>query len=91
MFLKSEKHVQRASTVHSVFVGDLSFFCEEVDLYQLFRPFGEILRATIVRGKEGKSAKKTSYYGFVDFPTRASAQRAIEALHGKMFLGRIMA
>lgn len=81
----------KATSSSSVFVGDLSYFCQEVDLYQLFRPFGEILRVTVVRGKDGKTTKKTCYYGFVDFCNPSSAQSAIEAMQGKMFLGRNLA
>ncbi len=68
-----------------VFVGDISFFCKEVDLYKLFSTYGRVLRTRIKRSdKNGR----TLMYGFVDMEYLDDANRCIEALHGSRFQGR---
>lgn len=68
---------------HGVFVGDLSYFCTEQDLYQLFSPFGNIDSVMVRRGKAGD----TLHYGFVKMDD-ASAQKALVAMQGHKYMGR---
>ncbi len=68
-----------------VFVGDLSFFCREYDLYDLFSRFGYVLKTRIKRSERDS---RTLMYGFVVMQKLEEAQRAVEALHGYRFLGR---
>ncbi len=69
----------------SLFVGDLPKFCNEVDLEQLFAPFGPILDVKI---KRNINTGKTLSYGFVTFASEAAASEALRRLDGTMFYGR---
>lgn len=69
-----------------VFVGDLSFFCTELDLAECFKHCGSISRLEVKRGRHGDSL----LYGFVEFHQEASAELAIREMHGVKLLGRRM-
>lgn len=71
-------------TNRTVFVGDLSFFCKEVDLMQLFAPLGKISSVEIKRGPNGESL----LHAFMKFESEVSAQLAIQGVHGMKFMGR---
>jgi RNA recognition motif-containing protein len=75
---------QRVS--RSVFVGDLSYFCTEIDLANLFRKYGKIVNIEIKRGRQGDSLM----HGFVEYELDVSAQLAIHYLHGFKYMGRKM-
>lgn len=84
----SAHHTSPSSLLNSsveVFVGDLSFFCKEYDLYDLFSRFGYVLKTRIKRSERDT---RTLMYGFVVMQKLEEAQRAVEALHGFRFLGR---
>lgn len=70
----------------SVFVGDLSFFCTEIDLAAAFSPFGRVLSVEIKRGRFGDSLM----HGFVEFESEACTHTVIHHMHGKKFMGRTM-
>jgi RNA recognition motif-containing protein len=67
----------------SLFVGDLSCFCVEEDIFPLFQKFGEVENIRIMRGKDEKNLG----YGFVTFKEVQSAIDALQA-EGEMILGR---
>lgn len=70
-----------------LFIGDLSFFCTEVDLHQLFAPFGQIVK---IRIKRSGLTRRTLMYGFVIMSTAEEAKNARDALHGHRYMGRDM-
>lgn len=70
----------------TIFVGDLSFFCSEVDLGPVFAKIGNIVSLEIKRGRHGGSLM----HGFVEYDLEASAQNAIAQLNGQKFMGRCM-
>lgn len=70
--------------LRTLFVGDLSVYCSETDLQNLFSQFGPIEKITIKRGVSGTTNLS---YGFVKFYHRESAEAAT-AMKGIMFLGR---
>eukprot|EP01038_Epipyxis_sp_PR26KG_P009530 gene9530-12837_t len=72
---------------NSLFVGDLSKFCNEEDIEKLFSPFGML---TEVKIKRNSVTSKTLSYGFVTFLQRHSAAMAMKQLDGKLFCGRKM-
>jgi RNA recognition motif-containing protein len=72
--------------VKSLFVGDLSFFCSEDDLLQLFRRFGNVKAVEIKRGKFGDSLM----HGFVEMESNEAAELAIATLNDFKFMGRRM-
>jgi RNA recognition motif-containing protein len=70
----------------SIFVGDLSFFCTEIELASAFEKFGTIVSLEIKRGRFGDSLM----HGFVEYDNEASATTAIQEMNGKKFMGRKM-
>jgi RNA recognition motif-containing protein len=76
-----------ADIEREVFVGDLSFFCREYHLYQLFSKFGRVAGARIRRSE---SNHQSLMYGFVKMTNAEQARVAASALEDKLFMGRTM-
>jgi RNA recognition motif-containing protein len=67
-----------------LFVGNLDFQVKDVELDDLFKPFGKVIYAEIVRFFD----KKSKGFGFVKMGTEEEAKMAIEKLNGSEFRGR---
>lgn len=67
-----------------VFVGDLSPEVDNKTLKEAFIPFGEVSDAKVIRDP---GTLKSKGYGFVSYPKREEAERAIEQMNGQ-WLGR---
>jgi cold-inducible RNA-binding protein len=76
---------RRMRNPNELFVGDLSFFCNEVHLHDLFAPFGTVVEARVKRSDKGG---RTLMYGFVRMDTLKAALDSAKALNGIMLLGR---
>lgn len=63
-----------------LFVGNLDDATGEEEVRALFEPHGEIKEIYMLRDKDGKSKRS----GFVKMFTKASAERAIEEISGKI-------
>lgn len=72
------------TTYKTVFVGDLSFFCREVHLFNLFHSFGSVEAIRIRKGQQGV----TLMYGFVELETPELAMTAANSVNGMIFMGR---
>ncbi|KAJ1386425.1 hypothetical protein B484DRAFT_341550 [Ochromonadaceae sp. CCMP2298] len=70
---------------NSLFIGDLSKFCTEADLENLFSSCGQVVDLKI---KRNNTTGKTLSYGFITFATDACASAAMAKLDGIMFYGR---
>lgn len=70
---------QGAQSCVSLFVYNIGPECTELDLYQLFGPFGAVTKAHIQRDP---SSGKSKGFGFVTYNDREDASRAIAHLHG---------
>ncbi len=70
-----------------IFVGDLSFFCHENDIFQLFSQCGQVIE---VRIKKSEGNGKSLMFGFVKMETLEVADVAIQNLNGIMFMGRVL-
>ncbi len=68
-----------------LFVGNISWDASDDDLKQLFAEFGEVEEAIIIKDKFSGRSKG---FGFVTFVNEEDADKAIEALHEKDFMGR---
>jgi RNA recognition motif-containing protein len=68
----------------TMFLGDLSRFCTEIDLEELFRQYGEVLDIKISRTSTGISLG----YGFITMAERSQAEVAMEKLRGAVLSGR---
>jgi RNA recognition motif-containing protein len=67
-----------------LFVGNLNFDVKDIELEELFKPFGKVLYAEIVRFFD----KKAKGFGFVEMGTVEEAQKAIKEFNGSDFRGR---
>ncbi len=72
---------------NEVFVGDLSYFCEEKDLFDLFSQYGTVDNCRIVRND---SKNRSLMFGFVCMSNEQEAQAVAKILHNSTFMGRAM-
>ena len=72
-------------TFRTLFIGDLSCFCQETDVLNAFHVFGEILEIRLMRSKEDG---KCLGYGFVTFADMHSAYTALEHMNHQVLVGR---
>ena len=68
-----------------IYVGGLPWDITGVELEDLFKPFGEISRVSVVRDSQ---TGKTRGFGFVAMPDDEQARAAIAALNGFEMRGR---
>jgi RNA recognition motif-containing protein len=68
----------------TLFLGDLSIHCNEVEIYQLFSQYG---RVENVRFKKASKNHNLSY-AFVTFQSYQEAEFAIRSLNGIILMGR---
>ncbi len=73
----------------TLFLGDLSVVCTEMNLRELFNKYGELERVQLKKSDRDPQRAHLGF-GFVKFSTRESAERALEELNGKFFLGRAL-
>ena len=69
----------------NIYVGNLSFETTEDDLRQAFEAFGQVTSVAIIKDKFSGESRG---FGFVEMPTKAEAQAAIDGLNGKDLKGR---
>ena len=69
----------------SIYVGNLPYDTTEEQVVELFKPFGEVNRAALVKDRE---TGRPRGFGFVEMPNDDEARKAIEALSGKDYEGR---
>ncbi len=69
----------------NIFVGNISRNVTEDDLRQAFEAFGKVSSAALIKDKFSGESKG---FGFVEMPTQAEAQAAIEGLNGADLKGR---
>jgi RNA recognition motif-containing protein len=67
-----------------LFLGDLSYFCLEQDLLNLFAPYGSILQVHIRRGVRRNSLM----HGFIILQSVELGYRAIQDINEMEFMGR---
>ncbi len=80
--LKQENQMELSTK--TLFIGDLSYFCTEDDLVNIFSRYGVITGVKIRRGATGESL----LYGFMCFQSPESTIIAMRELNGKVFMGR---
>lgn len=68
-----------------VYVGNLSYDADDAALKDHFAQAGSVVSATVIRFRDSGRSKG---FGFVEFDTEESAQKAIEMLHGQDHMGR---
>lgn len=69
----------------NIYVGNLSRDVSEEDLRQAFEAFGQIESVNIIKDKFSGEPRG---FGFVEMPSKAEAQSAIDGLNGKDLKGQ---
>ena len=71
----------------NIYVGNLTFDVKEDDLKEAFKQFGEISEVRLIMDKYSGKSKG---FGFIEMPSKAEAEKAIEEMNGKEFMGRAL-
>jgi RNA recognition motif-containing protein len=71
----------------NIYVGNLSYDIKEEDLRSAFEQFGAVESVNIIKDKFSGRSKG---FGFVEMPSRAEGQAAIDGLNGKEKDGRAL-
>ena len=69
----------------NIFVGNLSFNTNEDELRQLFEPFGQVDRVSIMTDRD---TGRSRGFGFVEMASNEDGEKAITALNGSSVGGR---
>jgi len=69
----------------NIYVGNLSDDVTDDDLRKAFEAFGTVESANVIRDKFSSESKG---FGFVEMPTKAEAQAAIDGLNGQDLKGK---
>ena len=69
----------------NIYVGNLSRDVTEEDLRQAFEAFGQVATVTMIKDKFSGEPRG---FGFVEMPSKAEAQAAIDGLNGKDLKGQ---
>ncbi|HQU77081.1 MAG TPA: RNA-binding protein [Chitinophagales bacterium] len=69
----------------NIYVANLPFSVDELQVEQLFRKYGTVEKTTIIKDKE---TGKSKGFGFVEMPNEAEANNAILGLHQFTLEGR---
>lgn len=71
----------------NIYVGNLDREVTEEDLRKAFESFGQVESATIIKDKYSGEPRG---FGFVEMPTKAEANAAIDGLNGKELKERVL-
>jgi len=71
----------------NIYVGNLSYDVNEEDLQEAFKAFGQVESVKIITDKYSGRSKG---FGFVEMPSKAEGQSAIDGLNGKDLKGRTL-
>ncbi|XP_054777439.1 LOW QUALITY PROTEIN: polyadenylate-binding protein RBP45-like [Prosopis cineraria] len=68
-----------ADEVRTLWIGDLQFWMDENYLYTCFAHTGEVASVKVIRNKQ---TNQSEGYGFIEFFTRAAAERILQTFNG---------
>lgn len=71
----------------NIYVGNLPFSATEDEVRELFEAFGGVTSVTLIKDKFTGQPRG---FGFVEMSNVSEAQKAIQDLNGKDFMGRSM-
>ena len=69
----------------NLYVGNLLFNVGENDLRNAFEQFGQVTEVRLIMDK---FSGKSKGFGFVEMPSKDEAEKAINEMNGKEFMGR---
>ncbi|KAK1260282.1 Polyadenylate-binding protein RBP45 [Acorus gramineus] len=67
--------------IRTLWIGDLQYWMEESYLQQCFAQTGEMISAKVIRNKQ---TGQSEGYGFIEFVSRAAAERILQTYNGAM-------
>jgi RNA recognition motif-containing protein len=67
-----------------VFVGSLPAFFKDIDLYNLFKKYGQVNRARVLTTKNEQNTVVSKCCGFVQFDNNETALKSIKELNGTL-------
>ncbi|XP_011628461.1 polyadenylate-binding protein RBP45 isoform X2 [Amborella trichopoda] len=68
-----------ADEVRTLWIGDLQYWMDEAYIHSCFAHTGEVLSVKIIRNKQ---TGQPEGYGFIEFASRATAERIIQTVNG---------
>jgi cold-inducible RNA-binding protein len=71
----------------NIYVGNLPHKVTEDELRQAFAEFGQVTEVRLIVDKFSGESKG---FGFVEMPSKAEAEKAIEQMNGQDFMGRAL-
>src|SRR6202167_3055793 len=77
----------RGPRLKNIFVGNLSFNTSEDELRQMFEPFGQVDRVSIMTDRD---TGRSRGFGFVEMASNEDGEKAITALNGSQVGGRTL-
>ncbi len=75
------------SQPNEIFVGNLSFFCTERDLFDLFFPYGHVTNVRITRNDH---KNRSLMFGFIAFASAQEAREMVKVFDRHLFMGRCL-
>jgi RNA recognition motif-containing protein len=76
--------IRRINTMN-IYVGNLLFDVAESDLREAFEQFGTVTEVRLIMDK---FSGKSKGFCFIEMPDKDEAQKAIDEMNGKEFMGR---
>ncbi|CAL9111960.1 unnamed protein product, partial [Musa acuminata var. zebrina] len=70
-----------ADEIRTLWIGDLPYWMEESYLYGCFVHTGEVVSVKVIRNKQ---TGQSEGYGFIEFVSRAAADRILQTYNGQM-------
>ncbi|OIV91934.1 hypothetical protein TanjilG_00602 [Lupinus angustifolius] len=70
-----------ADEVRTLWIGDLQYWMDENYLYQCFAHTGEVASVKVIRNKQ---TNQSEGYGFIEFNSRAGAERVLQSYNGSI-------
>ena len=71
----------------TIYVSNLDFYANNVDLKNLFTPYGEVDSAIVARDK---MFKRSRGFGFVEMQVESAGYEAIAKLNGQLIDGKAL-
>jgi cold-inducible RNA-binding protein len=81
----SVRNARKEGTLKNIFVGNLSFNTSEEELRQIFEPYGQVDRVSILTDRD---TGRSRGFGFVEMANAEEGEKAIAGLNGSQVGGR---
>lgn len=77
----SAEQMGGSNEIKSLWIGDLQYFMDENYLYACFAQAGELASVKVIRNKQSGQPEG---YGFLEFQSRAAAERVLQTYNGSL-------